>query len=206
MLDSATENKLPESTIENLRDHGVYVLSGPAAEARSALLTISACSEPGNRSGVAAGAKFFVARISTSIGELELGWQFCERAGHRHHRNQRQDHDDGIGRADAERVRSTHHRLRQHRQTAVRSRRANNRRSRCADGRSQLVSARNDPQIFVPQISGLAELRARSSRSLRLGRANIARPSCASLNIRPQTSSRLSMRVITLPRIEATRA
>ncbi len=32
VLDSATENKLPESTIKNLRDHGVHVISGPAAE------------------------------------------------------------------------------------------------------------------------------------------------------------------------------
>src|SRR5207248_1292020 len=32
VLDSATENKLPESTIKNLRDHGVRVISGPAAE------------------------------------------------------------------------------------------------------------------------------------------------------------------------------
>jgi 2-polyprenyl-6-methoxyphenol hydroxylase-like FAD-dependent oxidoreductase len=28
VLDSATENKLPESTIKNLRDHGVRVISG----------------------------------------------------------------------------------------------------------------------------------------------------------------------------------
>src|SRR5205814_6329246 len=32
VLDSATENKLPESTIKNLRAHGVRVISGPAAE------------------------------------------------------------------------------------------------------------------------------------------------------------------------------
>ena len=32
VLDSATENKLPESTIKNLRDHGVRVISGPDAE------------------------------------------------------------------------------------------------------------------------------------------------------------------------------
>ena len=127
------------------------VICGPAAERRCVFLR-SRGPQSGHRSGFAAGAEFFIAQTSKSIGELELGWQFVRVPGHRHHRDQRQDDDDGVDRADAECLRPAHHRLRQHRQTAVRSRARRNE-VRRADGRSELVSARNDSNVFVPQIS-----------------------------------------------------
>ena len=61
-----------------------------------------------------------------------------------------------------------HDRLRQHRQAAVRSR-ARRPRSRCAHGRSEFVSARNDHDVSSVD-QRLAEFRARSSRSLPLVR------------------------------------
>lgn len=76
VLDSATENKLPESTIKNLRDHGVRVISGPQAETnREAydLVVLSPGIDPESPL-----ARNFSSRKIEIIGELELGWQFCE--------------------------------------------------------------------------------------------------------------------------------
>ncbi|PYK83908.1 MAG: UDP-N-acetylmuramoyl-L-alanine--D-glutamate ligase [Verrucomicrobia bacterium] len=76
VLDSATENKLPESTIKNLRDHGVRVISGPAAETNRDpcdLAVLSPGIDPDSPL-----AQNFSSRKIEMIGELELGWQFCE--------------------------------------------------------------------------------------------------------------------------------
>src|SRR5207302_10855841 len=76
VLDSATENKLPESTIKNLRDHGVRVISGPAAETSRDpcdLVILSPGIDPDSPL-----ARNFSSRNIEMIGELELGWQFCE--------------------------------------------------------------------------------------------------------------------------------
>ena len=76
VLDSATENKLPESTIKNLRDHGVHVISGPAAETNCDpcdLAVLSPGIDPDSPL-----AQNFSSRKIEMIGELELGWQFCE--------------------------------------------------------------------------------------------------------------------------------
>ena len=75
VLDSATENKLPESTIKNLRDHGVRVISGPDAERNRDsydLVVLSPGIEPASPL-----AQNFSSRNVDIIGELELGWQFC---------------------------------------------------------------------------------------------------------------------------------
>jgi len=76
VLDSATENKLPESTIKNLRDHGVRVISGPAAETNRDAYDLAVLS-PGIDPDSPL-AQNFSSRNIEMIGELELGWQFCE--------------------------------------------------------------------------------------------------------------------------------
>ena len=76
VLDSATESKLPESTIKSLRDHGVRVISGPAAETNQDpcdLAILSPGIDPDSPL-----AQNFSSRNIEMIGELELGWQFCE--------------------------------------------------------------------------------------------------------------------------------
>src|SRR5436309_6790966 len=76
VLDSATENKLPESTIKNLRDHGVHVISGPDAETNRDpcdLAVLSPGIDPDSPL-----AQNFSSRKIEMIGELGLGWQFCE--------------------------------------------------------------------------------------------------------------------------------
>ena len=76
VLDSATENKLPESTIKNLRDHGVRVISGSDAETNRDsydLVVLSPGIDPESPL-----AQNFSSRNVDVIGELELGWQFCE--------------------------------------------------------------------------------------------------------------------------------
>src|SRR5262249_1046841 len=70
--------------------------------------------------------------------------------------------------ADAERLWPEDNRVRQHRQTTFRSR-AREDQIRRADGRSQLVPARNDPDVS-PIDRALVEFRAGSSRSLSLRR------------------------------------
>ena len=70
VLDSATENKLPESTIKNLRDHGVRVISGPDAETNRDsydLVVLSPGIDPES-----ALAQNFSSRNVDIIGELEL--------------------------------------------------------------------------------------------------------------------------------------
>ena len=76
VLDSATENKLAESTIKNLRDHGVHVISGPAAETNRDAYDLAVLS-PGIDPDSPL-AQSFSSRNIEMIGELELGWQFCE--------------------------------------------------------------------------------------------------------------------------------
>ncbi len=76
VLDSATENKLPESTIKNLRDHGVRVISGPAAETNRDAYDLAVLS-PGIDPDSPLAQNFSSRNIET-IGELELGWRFCE--------------------------------------------------------------------------------------------------------------------------------
>ena len=76
VLDSATENKLPESTIKNLRDHGVSVISGTAAETNRDSYDLAVLS-PGIDPDSPL-AQNFSSRDIEMIGELELGWQFCE--------------------------------------------------------------------------------------------------------------------------------
>src|SRR5207248_10907245 len=76
VLDSATESKLPESTLKNLRDPGVHVISGPAAETNRDpcdLAVLSPGIDPDSQL-----AQNFSSRQFEIIGELELGWQFCE--------------------------------------------------------------------------------------------------------------------------------
>ncbi|HKS31699.1 MAG TPA: UDP-N-acetylmuramoyl-L-alanine--D-glutamate ligase, partial [Chthoniobacterales bacterium] len=76
VLDSATENKLPESTIKNLRDHGVRVISGPDAETNRdsyQLVVLSPGIDPESPL-----AQNFSSRKIDIIAELELGWQFCQ--------------------------------------------------------------------------------------------------------------------------------
>src|SRR5207248_9635133 len=75
VLDSATEKKLPESTIKNLRDHGVGVISGPAAETNRDpydLAVLSPAIDPDSPL-----AQNFSSRNIEIIGEVELGCRFC---------------------------------------------------------------------------------------------------------------------------------
>ena len=76
VLDSATENKLPESTIKNLRDHGVRVISGPAAETNRDAYDLAVLS-PGIDPDSPL-AQSFSSRNIEMIGELELGWRSGE--------------------------------------------------------------------------------------------------------------------------------
>ena len=76
VLDSATENKLPESTIKNLRDHGVRVISGPDADKNRDSYDLVVLS-PGIAPESRLAQNFSSAQIEV-IGELELGWRFCE--------------------------------------------------------------------------------------------------------------------------------
>ena len=117
MLDSAPEEKL--AGLEPLRAKGVYLLCGPAAEEDPALYDLGVLS-PGIDPELPLGRNFSRKNIPT-IGELELGWQFCRVPGHRHHRDERQDDDDGIDLANVERLRPAHRGLREHRQTTRRS-------------------------------------------------------------------------------------
>ena len=65
-----------KSTIENLRAHGVRVICGPAAETNRDpydLVVLSPGIDPDSPL-----AQNFSSRNIETIGELELGWQFCE--------------------------------------------------------------------------------------------------------------------------------
>lgn len=73
VLDSAEENKLLKSTIENLRSRGVTVRAGSAAEADPSpydFVVLSPGIDP-----LSALATNFSSRKIDTIGELELGWR-----------------------------------------------------------------------------------------------------------------------------------
>ncbi len=74
MLDSAPEEKL--AGLDPLRAKGVYMLCGPAAEEDPAVYDLGVLS-PGIDPELPLGRNFSRKNIPT-IGELELGWQFCE--------------------------------------------------------------------------------------------------------------------------------
>ena len=73
MLDSAPEEKL--AGLDRLRAEGVYLLCGPAAEEDPAVYDLGVLS-PGIDPELPLGRNFSRKNIPT-IGELELGWQFC---------------------------------------------------------------------------------------------------------------------------------
>jgi UDP-N-acetylmuramoylalanine--D-glutamate ligase len=76
VLDTAEENKLLKSTIDNLRAHGVRVICGAAADEESSdyqLAIISPGIDPVSRL-----ARNFSSRGIDVIGELELAWWSCD--------------------------------------------------------------------------------------------------------------------------------
>ncbi len=73
MLDSAPEEKL--ASLEPLRARGVYLLCGPLAEEDPTVYDLGVYS-PGIDPELALARNFSRKNIPT-IGELELGWQFC---------------------------------------------------------------------------------------------------------------------------------
>jgi UDP-N-acetylmuramoylalanine--D-glutamate ligase len=77
VLDSADESKLLKSSIENLRANGARVLTGAAADANRDLYDLVVLS-PGIDPDSSLAQNFSSRQVET-IGELELGWQFCER-------------------------------------------------------------------------------------------------------------------------------
>jgi UDP-N-acetylmuramoylalanine--D-glutamate ligase len=76
VLDSADEKKLLHSTLENLRQSGVSVVSGPAADEDSSVYDFAVLS-PGI-DPMSPLARNFSSRGIPIIGELELGWRSCE--------------------------------------------------------------------------------------------------------------------------------
>ena len=76
VLDSAEEKDLLKSTIDNLRAQRVRVICGTAADEDSSAYQIAVLSpgiDPASRL-----AGNFSSRNIDMIGELELGWRFCE--------------------------------------------------------------------------------------------------------------------------------
>ena len=76
VLDSAEEKNLLKSTIDNLRKEGVRVICGKAADEDSSTYQTAVLSpgiDPASRL-----ARNFSGRKIDMIGELELGWRFCE--------------------------------------------------------------------------------------------------------------------------------
>ncbi len=76
VLDSASENDLLKSTLDNLRAHGVRVVCGSAASQDSApfdWMVLSPGIDP-----VSPLARNFSSRGINTISELELGWRTCE--------------------------------------------------------------------------------------------------------------------------------
>ena len=61
VLDSADENNLLKSTLDNLRAHGVRVVCGSEADRDSICVRLDG-SKSGNRSSFSVGAQFFLAR------------------------------------------------------------------------------------------------------------------------------------------------
>jgi UDP-N-acetylmuramoylalanine--D-glutamate ligase len=77
VLDSAEEKNLLKSTIDNLRAQDVRVTCGAAAEEDSSTYEIAVLSpgiDPASRL-----VRNFSSRGIDIIGELELGWRFCEK-------------------------------------------------------------------------------------------------------------------------------
>jgi UDP-N-acetylmuramoylalanine--D-glutamate ligase len=76
VLDSAEEKNLLKSTIDNLRKAGIRVICGQAADEDSSTYQMAILSpgiDPASRL-----ARNFAGRKIDLIGELELGWRFCE--------------------------------------------------------------------------------------------------------------------------------
>jgi len=76
VLDSAEAKNLLKSTLDNLRRQGVGVICGTAAEEDSSpyqMAVLSPGIDPASRL-----ARNFSSRKIDMIGELELGWRFCE--------------------------------------------------------------------------------------------------------------------------------
>jgi UDP-N-acetylmuramoylalanine--D-glutamate ligase len=76
MLDSAEEKNLLKSTIDNLRKEGIRVICGKAADDDSSAYQMAVLS-PGVDPASPLACNFSARRIDM-IGELELGWRFCE--------------------------------------------------------------------------------------------------------------------------------
>jgi UDP-N-acetylmuramoylalanine--D-glutamate ligase len=77
VLDSAAEAKLLKSTIDNLRANEVRVVTGEAADQNRDhydLVVLSPGIDPASPL-----ARNFSSRKIETIGELELGWRFCEK-------------------------------------------------------------------------------------------------------------------------------
>ena len=77
VLDRAEEKNLLKSTIDNLRAQNVRVICGPAAEEDSSTYHMAVLSpgiDPASRL-----VRNFSSREIDIIGELELGWRFCEK-------------------------------------------------------------------------------------------------------------------------------
>ena len=77
VLDSAEEKKLLKSTIDNLRAQDVRVICGAAADEDSSTYQMAVLSpgiDPASRL-----VRNFSSRGIDIIGELELGWRFCEK-------------------------------------------------------------------------------------------------------------------------------
>jgi UDP-N-acetylmuramoylalanine--D-glutamate ligase len=77
VLDSAEEKNLLKSTIDNLRAQDVHVTCGAAAEEDSSpyeMAVLSPGIDPASRL-----VRNFSSRGIDVIGELELGWRFCEK-------------------------------------------------------------------------------------------------------------------------------
>lgn len=75
VLDSAEEKNLLKSTIDNLRARGIRIVCGPGADRDSSTYELAVLS-PGIDPASAL-ARNFLSREIDTIGELELGWQFC---------------------------------------------------------------------------------------------------------------------------------
>ena len=76
VLDSAEETNLLKSTIDNLQAHGVRVICGAGADKDSGAYQLAVLS-PGIDPASPL-ARNFLSRGIETIGELELGWQFCK--------------------------------------------------------------------------------------------------------------------------------
>jgi UDP-N-acetylmuramoylalanine--D-glutamate ligase len=76
VLDSAEETKLLKSTTDNLQARGVRVICGAAADKDSGAYQLAVLS-PGIDPASPL-ARNFLSRGIETIGELELGWQFCK--------------------------------------------------------------------------------------------------------------------------------